>query len=317
MYGLSFWFPTPENVEKGGRGGSLFDRLGIRFAVSTNMRKPWLVMDAVGPDGLVPYQDSWAILAGVHLEPQPWSAREGNPNDSDESWLEMNRWSCMPTIVTLCGWLFSDELMKLPLVNRYRSARQEDVCITAPASALDGPSTIDEYMLSVPDRFRECSEDDGLWTVDRFISDRLRIVESFVPPFPCRDCLRLNMASEGAPTKPMQPRPEKSRKGTRKTDAELEWEAYDAKIDKIVRVVEKACDFHDRRFKYPSGGHAIRRARRASWRKMVSLLEKARAAESRADALLRKYELSRMEAEKNKARSLYGEMASIMKGEKK
>ena len=314
-YGVAFWCPDASDVEHGDRDGDgFFARIGMRFAVSTNMRKPWLTVPAVGPDAPRPYQDSCVVLCGIHLEPQPWSAREDNPNDDDESWLEMNRWSCMPTIVTFCGWMFVDELMKLPLVGRYRSSKPEEVCVTAPAIALDGPSTIDDYMSELSEEYRTSRPGVGLWTFDDFVRERLPVVERIIPPFPCKDCLRLNMASEGAPTRPMHARPDKREKGARKTDAELEWEAYDAKVDKIVRTVEKACDFHDRRFKYKEKGRKERKSRRSNWRKIVGLLEKARSARKRADRFLQQFELSKMEAENNKARSFYSEIAAMMKG---
>ena len=271
-YGIAFWCPNASDVEHGDRDGDgLFARIGMRFAVSTNMRKPWLTVPAVGPDAPRPYQDSCVVLCGIHLEPQPWGAREDNPNDDDESWLEMNRWSCMPTIVTFCGWMFVDELMKLPLVGRYRSSKPEEVCVTAPAMALDGPSTIDDYMSELSEEYRTSRPGVGLWKFDDFARDRLPVVE-------------------------------------------LEWEAYDAKVDKIVRTVEKACDFHDRRFKYKEKGRKERKSRRSNWRKIVGLLEKARSARKRADRFLQQFELSKMEAENNKARSFYSEIAAMMKG---
>ena len=312
-YGVTFWCPTGEDIRNRFDGsykhaGSWFDSEGARMVVSTNIRKPWLSVGAVGQGGLEFGRTRVAILSGIHLEPQPWSTREDNPNDADETWLEMNRWSCLPSIVTLCGWMFVDELLKMPLVGRYGDSSRGDVMFTCPVTRLDGPSTIDEYM---SERFVQEDNDRGIWKLGSFMEHRLPVIERCIPPFPCMDCFRLNMASEGAPTRPMHARPEK---GSGDAEADAEWKAYDDKVAKIVRVVEKACAFHDIRFKYKTGGGAERRSRKSKWRKLKGLSERIDSSLRRVERAYAKSFYSKAEAEMEAIDAMLEEMTKTIGG---
>jgi len=293
----TFWVPTVKQMagmdppdEYGLMSG------GIKVAVSVNMRKPWLTMPAVGPDGPKPGEHTIAVLIGIHLEPEPWSTREDNPNPDDKSWLEMNRWSCMPTIVCMSGWKGLDELYKAPLVGRYRNSKREDVCLTLPVSALDPPSALDACVDAIRHVVTdvEC-ETTGRWRLDKFlVSDALKNLLTVTPTLPCRDCLRLNMASPGAPTRPAFRRPDQKKLDKSDSAAEKEWAEYDAKVDKIFEVVDKACEFCDIRF---GDGKASRRNRKRNSKKLGELMEKADRIRSKADELRKKMEYSRAKDE--------------------
>ena len=324
MFGLSFSCPTVDDISAGAvrRGGDV-GRLGIRFSVTTDMRHPWMTVPANGasdPDGPVQDVDSMVVLCGVHLEPQPWSAREGNPDSGDETWLEMNRWSCMPSIVSVCGFAFMDEVHQAPLVGRWRSSGLEDCCFTMPVAAMHGPSSLDG-VLALCAGNGPGSRDGGEFTVDGFLkSGLLAGLLKITPPFPCRDCLSLNMSSDGAPTRPSCRRPSerdgRAWKGHKAeaTPAEAEWAEYDAKVDKIVRVVEKACEFHDRRFKYGTNGKRIRRKRRSNAAKAARLLAMARAALRREEGLVRKAMYAKATDERVKRDVAMSAIADIING---
>ena len=310
-WNVSFWCPTTRQIvwlDKPEETG--FMSHGPFVSVSVNMRKPWMFVPAVGQGAPVPGRHSIAILAGVHLEPEPWSARDDNPDKDDESWLEMNRWSCMPTIVCISGWKGLDELYKAPLVGKYRGSGKEDVCLTMPVTALDPPSALDALI----GRWSDVGLDGtcpalGQWKVQSLLeSDFLKGLKTVVPPLPCRDCLRLNMASPGAPSRPMSRRPDG--KGPGDPEAEKEWAEYDAKVDKIFKVVDKACAFWDARF---GDGRKNRVLRRRRSREASELAEKAARCHARAEKLLKDGELTRRSAElkaESQYRARIAEMAS-------
>jgi len=280
-YGLTVWCPSPDEIVYGKPcRRSDVESIGIKAVVSTNIRKPWL-STRIGQNGMRPYIDTIAVLVGVHLEPQPWSAREGNPNENDRSWLEMNRWSCMPSLLSISGWMAADELCKAPLVGRNDDSSWHSANFMVPASAMDGPSSLDLYVPCID----LATHEHGM-TVDKFISsDLFAGMKSFTPPLPCRECLRLNMSAEGAPTRPVHKRPDPDDK-RQNAEAVKEWAEYDAKIDKIFDVVKKASDFHFCRFN--EGGRKILKERRKNAKFVSETLGKLKSYDKRARSLASK-----------------------------
>lgn len=316
-YGLTIWVPTPEQIsgelDPAKREQSWFEMHGVKIAVSVNMRKPWLITPAID---LLAYRASVVVLAGVHLEPQPWSAREDNPNEKDESWLEMNRWSCMPSLISLSGWKAIDELMKAPLVLPYRNSGKEDVCVAMPVTALDPMSVFDKLVDGT--RRTDMDSFDGIvpaeWLLD---TEYVRRLTRCIPPFPCKDCLRLNNMASGAPTRPALKRPSVKdrmyrRKGDKMDEADKEWEAYDAKVDKIIKVVDKACEFHDVRFGF---GLKARKERKRNAKKAAELLDRISKEEDLIEGLNKKMEYSRASHERLLLYDYRTELANMLKGE--
>lgn len=290
---------------------------GIKVVTSTRPRKPWLTMDAVGPKGPRVGLDCLTVLVGVHLEPEPWSTREGNPNTADETWLEMNRWSCMPSLLCLSGWKCMDELMKAPLVLPYKNSGKEDACVTMPVTALDPPSALDALVEQQRKRSLPiCTSNPsvGVWFVEDFLESRwLKALLSITPPLPCRDCLRLNMASPGAPTRPASRRPDMSKSKGRKSrnldEAEQEWREYDAKVDRIFKVVDKACRFHDMRF---GDGLKFRKLRTSNSKKVAELLDKMATCRKKMMKLRSESEYTRAVAEELKIADAKKRIATMM-----
>lgn len=310
-YRLTVKVPTLEEIVAGEDNchTSSFDMNGIRPVVSTNMRKPWLIA-GMQNGCLTLFRDSVIVLVGIHLEPQPWSSREDNPNAEDDSWLEMNRWSCMPSIVSISGWVGIDELSKAPVVSRNEGQDISTGSFVMPVTALDGPSTLDVLMArkEEPDK-----PENGIWHVDRFLeSDWLQRLKRVVAPLPCRDCLRLNMSAEGAPTKPASKRPDPDDK--RDTEAAREWKEYDAKIDKIVNTVQKACDFYECRFVHPEGGGKMLRERRRNAKFVSEALERIESNTKRSKSLATKGFSDKASKLNGKSKELIGKIENILKG---
>ena len=245
---------------------------GIRFSTSVAMRRPWLSVprQELRPDGPLLH-----VLVGIHLEPQPWSAREGNPDDSDERWLEMNRWSCMPSMACVSGFAFSDEAAIAPLVGRWRNSGPEDSSHMLPATALHGPSDLPDVL----DRMGFRRDWSAVLPSEAWFARAV----STTPPLPCRECLRLNMAAEGSPTRPAKRRPDDGR--------DPEWEEYDRKVDKILRVVDRACSFHDMRA-FPGFGKRLRKERARRAKAASALVKTRRGLLDRADKARKNMRLS-------------------------
>lgn len=311
--------PTPEQIAGSIDRDSIpdfFCKYGIKIVVSSNFRKPWLTMNAVGPNGPRPSKDTVAVLINLHVEPEPWSTREGNPNSKDSSWLELNRWSCMPSIVCIAGWKCLDELMKAPLIYPYRNANmhKEDICVTLPTTALDPVWALEAMVEQVHNSLEDVAYPElGVYKARELVnSDVLKPLAYCTPPFPCIECLKLNMMSPGAPTRPSCKRPEVKRyKSYKKDEADLEWEAYDAKVLHIVEVVKKACSFYDKRF---NTSLVPRKLREKTSKAATKILGIIRSCMSRAEKYSQKMELTKRDIELAKAEAAKQELLKLTKG---
>ena len=309
-YRMTVKVPTEEEIVSGRRSGglSMFEDCGVRPVVSTNLRKPWLV--AGMQNGCITlFRDSIAVLVGIHLEPQPWSAREDNPNSEDESWLEMNRWSCMPSIVSISGWIGVDELSKAPVVSRTAGQDISTGSFAMPVTALDGPSSLDCLLCKaiMPE-----DPENGIVQVDSFMEgDWLQRLKRIVAPLPCRECLRLNLSAEGAPTRPAHRRPNPSDRRPN-PEAVKEWAEYDAKIDKIFEIVRKASDFFFCRF--DKGGRKVLKERRKNAKFVSDALSRIASNERRARSANAKGFSDRAAKLKERSKELIDGIGTILKG---
>lgn len=267
---------------------------GVEFITSASMRKPWMYVDK---DRVRPYKSVLFVLVGVHLEPHPWSAREDNPDKGDEHWLELNRWSCMPSMTCVSGFAFADELSKAPLVGKWPGSGPDDASFALPVSCLHGPSLVP---LALEALGCGTGSPPGLIN-DEWLDTALRVT----PPLPCRECLRLNMSAEGAPSRPAKRRPKDGSK-------DQEWEEYDRKVDKIFRVVEKACEFHDMRSDVGHGRKA-RKERARSAKKAAQLIETRNRLLDKAHKARSKMQLTMAQEMEAAAEDVSNRLASILK----
>lgn len=311
-FGLSIRVPTFNGRDK----PDDFERYGILVLSSVNIRRPWL---SVPVSSLVPFKTLCAVLVGIQLEPHPFSARSDNPNDEDKSWLELNRWSELPTVTCLCGWKCVDELSKAPVTVPFDGAGRDKWQFTLPVTGLDRPSEfgnfVKDVMGSVGPSYRDGSA--GVWDVEEWISsDEYARARSCTPPLPCKECMRLNLSAEGAPVRPAHPRPDKMpKKGTpkhRMTLAEREWSDYDEHIGKIFDIVEKATEFHESRTK-GIDARKERRKRRSSYAKAMRLVQSSCGKSNRASAMRRKGEITKALKLENESKELHNQAMEMMK----
>ena len=248
----------------------MFDRFKIISTVGTELRNPVLRISADGRDCIKPGSAICVVCGSVHIEPTPHAAATGT-----DRWLEMNRWSCEPTITAFAGWELVDVVMHAPLTYRGRAGGSCDYTLTPPA--LQEASTFENYLACAADNVGDCVADNKrYWLVDEYIQTK-RFEEDLLksPPLPCKRCFKLNMQSDGSPMRPKSERPERKSKG-QPTEAQREWDEWDARMEKIFGIVETATRFMELRENGALKARTARKTRKRAYNKRVNNLRRAR-----------------------------------------
>lgn len=196
--------PAPATPEEAARSNDGFYRYGISICDSNAFHAPFLRVPCLGRNAPVPDRDLCFLACGVYVEPHPKGFTDGTGK-----WMEVNRWSCSPTMVSFAGWELADVVFRQQpsvLVNGWA---QPEFVIAAPA--LMPYDSLNEYIAAgirargeaVPDR-------DRYWDVSEWLkSDACEEMIATSPTLPCRECLRLNMRAEGPRASRCAPRPRK------------------------------------------------------------------------------------------------------------
>jgi hypothetical protein len=178
-----------------------------------------------------------------------------------------------------------DELSKAPSVSRTAGQDVSSGSFVMPVTAIDGPSSLDAVMSARQPGAQSDDPDAGLWTVGGLLSGGwLETMSMAVQPLPCRECLRLNMSFDGAPSRPASKRPSPDERSP-DPKAVREWKEYDGKVDRIVETVRRACDFYDCRFVHANGGRRRLRDRRRNAKFVSDALRRIGANSKRAASL--------------------------------
>lgn len=249
----------------------MFDRYGIVASISTKLREPMILVPSIGRGCLRPGRDICVVSGTVHIEPTPHSAATGSGK-----WLEMNRWSCEPTITAFAGWELADFVVHSPLVVQNGQ--------TVPAYALPAQAMLKSddfhYFLECAESSRgKCVPDgDRYRLVDEYLeSDDFRSALLSSPPLPCKRCFMLNMQSAGSPSRPRCERPNRRHsKDETPSESEREWIEWNEKMDKIFKTVEKATRFMELRDSGALAARKARKTRKSAYSKKVNGLRRAR-----------------------------------------
>jgi len=258
----------------------MFDKYGIVASVNTKLRDPVLKIPASGQGCLVPGKDICVVSGSVHIEPTPHSAAVGT-----DRWLEMNRWSCEPTIVAFAGWELVDVVTHAPLVSAVPGGRPY---YALQPCALQCSDSFCHFIASAEEVRGKCIPDSKrYWLVDEYIKSEefsKALMES--PPIPCKRCFQLNMMSDGSPMKPKSEKPDKkAKKGELPTAAQIEWNEWNDKIEKIFGTCEKAARFMDLREHGALAATRNRRSRTRTYNRKVNNLKRARYLAGRVEKL--------------------------------
>ena len=213
------------------------DLIGCRMNMSPRLRQPVLDIPATGPKSLMVDRDTMVISGSVQFEPQP------NPNNvAAGKWLEVNRWSCLPTIVCFAGWQTSDFISHSQLV---QFKRNTNLYWEVQVQSLEPPSMFFGLLPKArPDNVRYWHIQD-YWKSRKYNADR-----GVYPTLPCRSCMKVNPRIEGCPQRPPG-EPCKSH----------EWAKYTEGMEAIFQTCHKATVYQEGR----KVGHTrVKRERKAA-----------------------------------------------------
>ena len=276
--------PPPATAEEAAMSHDAFYRYGISLSDSNCFQAPFLRVPCIGRHAPVPDRDICFMAVGVYIEPHPKGFTDGTGK-----WLEVNRWSCSPTMVSIAGWELADVVFRQQPNALVSGWSTPEYVIAAPA--LQPYDTLGEYVLAAV-RARGPAIPDGVryWTVREFL--RSRACEELVassPPLPCRDCLRLNMRAEGVPGKPQcsPPKEKPNPKSPYLTREEREWLEWDSRVDAVFDTIEKAVVFHESRVHGNSEAKRLRRARKKAYRERCAALARIASLTAKAERAYR------------------------------
>jgi hypothetical protein len=264
------------------------------------------------PAGLVPVMEvgtgtEMLVFAGVHIEPHPKSYEDS------EAWLEVNRWSCEPSMSCIAGFEYPSFVCKSPIVSRFQGDSRNPMYMVPVPCMLPASDLGIALAVRVRCMVRDGSIPDGLVCLDDWIgSDDFRRRSSCTPPLPCRECLRLNTQADGYPLRPKSRRPESMKSAP--PDVRAEWEEYDRRIDRIFDIVDKASCYAEGRIVGHSEAKRRRRLRRTYYNKSVRLLESIRSLERRAARYDRSGNIDKAIEHRDRARRLRKELEDMRNG---
>ena len=224
-----------------------FDKYGIKTCVSSKIRNPIALVDAIGKDSPEPDKTVAILCGGIRIEPQP----HGATDEGNGKWLELNRWSCEPTVVAFAGWVPVDVLERSPFVPYKKSAYY-----AVRPQAFEPIKTFNEIIEQAKNTVGEAVPDNNrYWMVEDLIDpkndDKFYKLISHSPPLPCMECSKLNAMTEGAPERPSISPDD--------FGGEEEWDKWFGRIMKYIDMAEKATIYHEYRV---YGSTAARRFRK-------------------------------------------------------
>ena len=232
------------------------DKRGIRITMSRNFRNPYLDIPCTGDRTLRKDKDTAVIVASSYIEPQP------NQKNVDEGkWMELNRWSCLPTVVCFAGWQSVDFVTHAQLV-KFRMGK--DLFWEIPVHSLENPGDIRHVLgwgMGEPGQ----DEGDGkrfFKVMDYLKSDSFAKSRKCSKTLPCRNCMKVNPRIDGCPSKPREKDPQVNE----------DWLKYEEGMERILDTCEKATKY----FEGHIHGHSVvkkERKKRNSTSNRISLLK--------------------------------------------
>ena len=306
--------PPPLRPSEAAQSNDGFVRYGISICDSNSFHAPFVRVPCLGLNAPVPDRDLCFLAVGVYIEPHPKGFTDGTGK-----WMEVNRWSCSPTMVSIAGWELADVVLRQQPSAMDVWSRPEFV-VAAPA--LMPWDRLWAYIHAAKEARGEAKADNvRYWNVlDWLSSQNMRDLVASSPPVPCRECLRLNMRAEGAPGRPQSrpPKEKPDRKSRYLTREEREWLEWDERIDQVFEMVEKAAVYYEARLWGATEAKRRRRARRAMANARKAALAKAASLEKKAQAALRGGRPTKSQALMAEARALRDSVKNgIMRGNEK
>lgn len=240
-------------LDEGIKGLPDIRQYGIEIKSSSYFRTPVLRVPVDGSEAARPDETMALINASVFIEPHPHGFTTSTGN-----WKEVNRWACNPTVVMISGWELMDVVAHQALCSADPDDKGEPVCYGMSPVDLQSPDTFWAYLrYASMHKGMPAVDNQRYWYVDDWLdSTDYKAAVSEAPPLPCRDCMRINMRSEGAPKRPLSKPPKALTpaalkavaQGRRKlTEIQQEWMDWEAQLDEVYKIVERATVYYESR----------------------------------------------------------------------
>lgn len=213
-----------------------FEKYGISVFGSSDLRDPVLVADPENRARIMPDKTVAVILGSVGIEAPPKHAAEGT------SWKEINKWSCLPTLVTISGWECIDYLLHAPRVDL-----RGVPCCAIPCADLQEPDSFQELIEAASSAHGPLETSEDVWHVNDWLdSEDFRKGLSVTPQLPCPHCIRPSMRASAAVARPRTSKPRIPVKEISDTSSlELrEWRSYVTFMRNCIEIGRKATAYH-------------------------------------------------------------------------
>ena len=212
---------------------------GLDIRVSDRFRSPVMKVPWSNENAPIPDRTMGFISTGVFIEPVPAGAIL-----ESENWLECNRWTCLPTMVSIAGWEMVDVVSHFPvgLLNPFDQASAK--CYVVHPADLMPPDTLPDLMeAAIAARGKPMMDGVRYFRVEDWLdsADYKRGL-AVTPPFPCSACLCYNQRTDGAPERPRTLWKDHDEQSLREQREHADWNRVKARI---MRIATRATVFFE------------------------------------------------------------------------
>lgn len=249
------------HMTSSGKNLDSLEKRGVRINMARQFRNPRMDIPCLGANAPRMDRDVCYVCGSAYVEPQP------NPRTVDEGgWLEVNRWSCLPTVFCFAGWQTVDFVSHSQFV-KYRNGG--DIFWETPVGSLEPPSMFTEVLA-------DSSSDTGdgvryFRVMDYLDTMAYQASKACCPPLPCRNCMKVNTRVDNCPVRPAG-----------EPEAKRTWLEYEEGMERIYSTCRKAAQFFEGRLEGHRKAKVSRRKRSSISSKVEKLEEQARRLGERA-----------------------------------
>lgn len=209
-------------------GIDAFRLYGIEVCGSSDLRSPTLIEWGGINTKLIQDETVVTVLGSVGIEAHPRQASKGT------EWREINKWSCLPTLVALAGWEGIDYI-----THAERVELLGEPCYAVPCGDLQPMGRFEEILEKAVAAKGSVTETDWVMTVEKwFESEDFRRGLAITPQLPCPECIKLNENAEGIVRRPRSRKPKISLKDARKSNIPeiKEWCDYVDFMNNCIKI---------------------------------------------------------------------------------
>lgn len=257
-----------------------FARYGIEVFGTSELRGPVLISGTSleydrarrNPARLIRDKTVVGVLGAVGIEAHPSGAVKP---EEERKWREINKWSCLPTLVALVGWEGVDFL-----THSEKTEVGEETYSATLCADLQEMKSFPEVISYMKEQRGEVEESNQVFLIEHWLeSDDFKKGLSYTPQLPCPMCLRTNSKTPGGVHRPRSQKPWGDLKDAKKYNLEKlpdlkAWVSYAEFMKACIEIGRTATG-------YASGSITKMKARNAAYAKRRKLLAKIARMEER------------------------------------